>query len=84
MLRYVCSRAMLIVLALGVCAGRLHAHEPTPLGVQQELNCCLTMVRIAATRRSSPPQVRRAPRMQPRSSRGSDQPRMNTDLISHR
>jgi hypothetical protein len=51
----------LIVLSLGVCAGRLDAHDTaTPLGVQQELNCCLTLVRIAATRRGAPPQIRRA------------------------
>jgi hypothetical protein len=59
-LRNLGSRALLIVLSLGVCGGRLHAHgQATPLAVQQELNCCLTMVRIAATRRSAPPPVRK-------------------------
>ena len=34
---------------------RLHAHgAETPIAVTQELNRCLTMVRIAATRRPAP------------------------------
>ena len=69
-LRYLCSRSLLILLPLAVCAGRLHGHTvTTPIGVTQELNCCLTMVRIAATRRSAPPQVRRVRAPRARSAR---------------
>jgi hypothetical protein len=40
-----------------VSAGRLHAHTVAgPGAVTQEINRCLMMVRIAATRRADPPQ----------------------------
>jgi hypothetical protein len=42
------------MLPLAVSTGRLHAHTvATPGAVTQELNRCLTIVRVAATRRSA-------------------------------
>lgn len=53
MLRHPLARAVLVLLPLAVCAGRVHRHVvATPGAVTQEVNRCLTMVRIAATRRS--------------------------------
>jgi hypothetical protein len=50
--RHPLVRAMLMLLPLVTSTARLHAHTAdTPIAVTQELNRCLTMVRIAATRR---------------------------------
>jgi hypothetical protein len=54
MVRHSSSRFLLILLTSSVSFGRLHAHTVTePAAVTQELNRCLTIVRIAATRRTS-------------------------------
>jgi hypothetical protein len=51
------SRLFLILLTSFVSAGRLHAHTVSePCAVTQEINRCLMMVRIAATRRTDAPQ----------------------------
>jgi hypothetical protein len=51
------SRLLLILLTSFVSVGRLHAHTVTePCAVTQEINRCLMMVRIAATRRTDAPQ----------------------------
>jgi hypothetical protein len=43
---------LIFVPLLVVCAGRLHAQRGgTPQGVTQEVNRCLTVVRVAASRR---------------------------------
>jgi hypothetical protein len=43
-----------MLLPLALCAGRMHFQTPqTPGAVTQEVNRCLTMVRVAATRRRS-------------------------------
>ena len=50
-------RLFLIFLISFVSAGRLHAHTVTePGAVTQEINRCLMLVRIAATRRAEAPQ----------------------------
>jgi hypothetical protein len=50
--RHPLSRAVLMLMPLVASTARLHAHNAeTPIAVTQELNRCLTMVRIAATRR---------------------------------
>jgi hypothetical protein len=52
-LRHPVPRAFLILIPLVICASRVHGHAAaTPGAVTQEVNRCLTMVRIAATRRS--------------------------------
>jgi hypothetical protein len=52
-LRHPVSRAFLMIIPLVICVGRLHVHAvESPGAVTQEVNRCLTMVRIAATRRS--------------------------------
>lgn len=52
-LRHPIPRAFLMLIPLVICFGRLHVHAvETPGAVTQEVNRCLTMVRIAATRRS--------------------------------
>jgi hypothetical protein len=52
-LRHPIPRAFLMFIPLVICAGRVRGHEvATPGAVTQEVNRCLTMVRIAATRRS--------------------------------
>jgi hypothetical protein len=57
MTRHFSSRVFLILLTSFVSAGRLHAHTVAePAAVTQELNRCLMIVRIAATRRASSPQ----------------------------
>src|SRR5436190_6143220 len=57
MARHIPSRLFLIVLTSLVSAGRLHAHTvASPGAVTQEINRCLMMVRIAATRRTPAPQ----------------------------
>jgi hypothetical protein len=57
MARHFSSRVVLILLTSFVSAGRLHAHTVAePAAVTQELNRCLMIVRIAATRRASSPQ----------------------------
>jgi hypothetical protein len=50
--RHPLLRMMLVLMPLMASTARLHAHSAdTPIAVTQELNRCLTMVRIAATRR---------------------------------
>src|SRR3954465_8702601 len=57
MARPISSRLFIILLTSFVSAGRLHAHTVAgPGAVTQEINRCLMMVRIAATRRADPPQ----------------------------
>lgn len=57
MSRHTPSRLFVIALTAFVSAGRLHAHTVTePCAVTQEINRCLMMVRIAATRRTDAPQ----------------------------
>jgi hypothetical protein len=52
-LRHPIPRAFLMLIPLVICFGRLHVHAvETPGALTQEVNRCLTMVRIAATRRS--------------------------------
>jgi len=56
-MRQTLSRLFLILLTSFVSVGRLHAHTLTePCAVTQEINRCLMMVRIAATRRTDAPQ----------------------------
>ena len=51
------SRFFLILLTSFVSVGRLHAHTVAgPGAVTQEINRCLMIVRIAATRRADSPQ----------------------------
>ena len=70
MVRHSSSRLLLILLTSSASVGRLHAHTVTePAAVTQELNRCLTMVRIAATRRASSPQKSEA-RPTPAKARG--------------
>jgi hypothetical protein len=45
-------RAVLIVLSLGVCAMRVHAPSVDVSGAVREVNSCLRIVRLAASRRS--------------------------------
>lgn len=46
------TRSVLVVLPLLLCAGRLHATRTrTPAGLTQEVNRCLTLVRVASARR---------------------------------
>jgi hypothetical protein len=46
------TRCVLVVLPLLLCAGRLHAtRSRTPAGLTQEVNRCLTLVRVASSRR---------------------------------
>ena len=46
------TRSVLVVLPLLLCAGRLHATRTrTPAGLTQEVNRCLTLVRVASSRR---------------------------------
>ena len=57
MSRHISSRFFLILLTSFVSAGRLHAHTvASPGAVTQEINRCLMIVRIAATRRTETPQ----------------------------
>jgi hypothetical protein len=54
MARHFSSRLILILVSSFVSAGRLHAHTVAePCAVTQELNRCLMMVRVVATRRTS-------------------------------
>ncbi len=42
-----------MLIPLIICVGRVHGHAvPTPGAFTQEVNRCLTLMRIAATRRS--------------------------------
>ena len=54
-----------MIIPLVICFGRLHVHAVEgPGAVTQEVNRCLTMVRIAATRRSpTKVAVRQTPRV---------------------
>jgi len=48
------TRTALILIPLTTSAARLHAHAvQTPVGVTQEVNRCLLIVRSAASRRGS-------------------------------
>jgi hypothetical protein len=48
-----------MLLPVALCAGRMHFQTPSnPGAVTQEVNRCLTMVRVAATRRRSGAPVR--------------------------
>jgi ribosomal protein L2 len=50
-------RLLLIGMTVAVSGGRLHAHAVgTPDAVTGEVNRCLMMVRVAATRRAAQPQ----------------------------
>ncbi|PYR88114.1 MAG: hypothetical protein DMF84_29445 [Acidobacteria bacterium] len=52
-LRHPIPRAFLMIIPLVICVSRVHGHGvATPGALTQEVNRCLTMVRIAATRRS--------------------------------
>ena len=52
-LRFV-TRCAFVLLPLLIFAGRLHAQRAaTPGGMTQEVNRCLTIVRVAASRRKS-------------------------------
>jgi hypothetical protein len=54
---HISSRLFLVLLTAFVSAGRLHAHTVAgPGAVTQEINRCLMIVRIAATRRTESPQ----------------------------
>jgi hypothetical protein len=44
-------RAVLIVLSLGVCAMRVHGPSADVSGAVREVNSCLRIVRLAASRR---------------------------------
>jgi hypothetical protein len=58
--RHPLLRVMLMLLPLVASTARLHAHNAdTPIAVTQELNRCLTMVRIAATRRPLSPAAKK-------------------------
>jgi hypothetical protein len=49
-----------MLLPIALCAGRMHFQTPaTPGAVTQEVNRCLTMVRVAATRRRSGAPIRK-------------------------
>src|SRR3954447_26716048 len=66
MARHISSRLFIILLTSFVSAGRLHAHTVAgPGAVTQEINRCLMMVRIAATRRADSPQKQVAARPAP-------------------
>jgi len=68
--RYFPSRVLLILLPLVMSAGRVHAHTlASPGAITQEMNRCLMMVRIAATRRAESPQ-KAATRPTPGKARG--------------
>jgi hypothetical protein len=45
-------RAVLILLSLSVCAVRMHAQSADMSGAVREVNSCLRIVRLAASRRS--------------------------------
>jgi hypothetical protein len=45
------ARSALVLLPLLMCAARLHAQRATPQGVTQEVNRCLSLVRVASSRR---------------------------------
>jgi hypothetical protein len=61
MRRHISSRVLIIALSFFVSAGRLHAHAVVePAAVTQEINRCLMMVRIAATRRTATTQKQAA------------------------
>ena len=58
--RHPLLRVMLMLLPLMAITARLHAHTAdTPIAVTQELNRCLTMVRIAATRRPAEKEIKK-------------------------
>ena len=50
------GQIVLFAASVTVCAGRLHGHHLSPVAVTQELNRCLSAVRIAASRRGHAPQ----------------------------
>jgi hypothetical protein len=54
------GQVVLFAASVTVCAARLHGHNLNPAAVTQELNRCLSAVRVAASRRgSSAPQAER-------------------------
>jgi hypothetical protein len=64
--RHPLLRATLMLLPLVASTARLHAHSAdTPIAVTQELNRCLTMVRIAATRRPTAQAIKKGSSAQP-------------------
>lgn len=68
MLRHGAIRIALVLLPLAVSTSRLHAHTvSTPAAATQEINRCLTIVRVAASRRTAPAQRARTPKPSPRS-----------------
>ncbi len=61
--RHPLLRAALMLMPLLGSTVRLHAHNAeTPIAITQELNRCLTMVRIAATRRPASQGMKRGGR----------------------
>lgn len=70
MLFRVLGQIILFAASVTVCAARLHGHNLNPAAVTQELNRCLSAVRVAASRRgSSAPQATRTAGVYPRASR---------------
>jgi hypothetical protein len=70
MMHHGLSRLLLIGVTVAVSGGRLHAHAVgTPEAVTSEVNRCLMMVRVAATRRAAQPQ-KAAGRPTPAQARG--------------
>jgi hypothetical protein len=50
------GRVVLIIMQLTLCAARVHAHAvDAPDAMTQEMNRCLRLVRISASRRHTPP-----------------------------
>jgi hypothetical protein len=46
-------RFVLICVPLVICAARLHSRGASPTGMTQDVNRCLSVVRMAATRRGA-------------------------------
>jgi hypothetical protein len=58
-LRTLARSAIVFVPLLLICAGRLHAHRSaSPDRMTQELNRCLTLMRVAAARRKTGAETR--------------------------
>jgi hypothetical protein len=61
-LRHPIPRSVIMLLPVAICAGRMHFQTAAnPGSVTQEVNRCLTMVRVAVTRRGGAPGKTRAP-----------------------
>jgi hypothetical protein len=84
-LRYSLPRTLLVVVPLAISAGRFHIHTvATPVAATQEVNRCLTLVRIAASRRrdgATTPQ-RRSPRFSLTHRRSAMTPRVDVDTFT--